>query len=116
MPQGQSNDMSVATRARGKELPPYGASVIQMLSGTRRPALFGGSIVVALDWRLGRRWPRIVLPPDQDPHAFHLAFLSGLSLVIAHRPGHRESHLKAALEAVAAAKPRKLDVIAVWSL
>ena len=92
-------------RRAAKPLPPYGRDIVKMLSRRVRPAMFGGAIVVSLDWSLGEEWPRIVLPRDQDPHAFYLDFLTGLHVVIVHRPGHPAHHVIEAQDAIKAVRP-----------
>lgn len=97
----------------GKRLPPYARPIVDMLRRRLRPVAFGGAIVVALAWDLGAAWPRIVLPPDVDPHDFDLAFLRGLDLLVIHRPGHSAAHLAATLTAIKAVRPHVVTVVAV---
>lgn len=78
-----------------------------------RPVIFGGAIVVSLDWRLGSGWPRIVLPPDVDPYSYNLDFLRGLDLLVVHRPGHPQDHLEMSVAAVKAAAPNVCAVVAL---
>ncbi len=100
-------------RARSRRLPPFGREIKAMVDARLRPVQFGGSVVVSLDWRLGTSWPRIVLPPDVDPHEFDLSFLRGLSLLVVYRPGHPAEHLAAALDAIHAAGPHEVAPIAL---
>ena len=98
-------------RHAGKPLPPFGRDIVQMLSHRVWPAMFGGAIVVSLDWSLGEECQRIVLPRDQDPHAFYLDFLAGLDVVIVHRPGHPAHHIAEAVDAINAARPHACVVV-----
>jgi hypothetical protein len=98
---------SVAHRAGTRRLPPFGNAIRAIVLAGRRPLEFGGAIAVCLDWKIGSCWPRIVLPPDQDPTTFDLSFLAGLHVLVFWRPGHSPDHIAAALEAVRAARPAK---------
>ena len=69
--------------SRAKRLPPFGREVRDMIFARRRPVLFGGAILVSLDWNLGACWsPRIVLPPDTEPTVFDLAYLRGCEILV----------------------------------
>ena len=71
-----------------------------MVAAGQRPQLFGGAIVAALDWDIGKAWPRFVLPPSDEPHAFRLDFCRGLDVLILFRPGHDAAHVNRAREAI----------------
>ena len=60
-----------------------------------------------------RRWPRVVLPKDHDPHEYNLEFLAGLDVLVVYRPNHPPQHVAAALEAVRAVQPHVCAAIAL---
>ena len=84
-----------------------------MVLAGRRPVMFGGGIVVSLDWQLGTGWCRIVLPPDTDPATYDLDFLAGLDILLVYRPDHPDWHREAAIAAVRAARPRVCAPVAL---
>jgi hypothetical protein len=89
--------------SRAKRLPPFGREVRDMIFARRRPVLFGGAILVSLDWHLGDCWsPRLVFPPDTAPAVFDLSYLRGCEILVIHRPEHPPSHVDATLGALRA--------------
>lgn len=69
-------------------LPPYGRALADMVGAGRRPQIFGGAIVAALDWDVAKAWPRFVLPATDDPRSFRLDFCRGLDVLVFYRPEH----------------------------
>ncbi len=103
---------TVAIRTR--RLPPFGREVRDMIFARRRPVLFGGAILVSLDWKLGDRWkPRLVLPPDTQPEVFDLSYLLGCEILVIHRPEHPLSHVTAVLAALRAVPVRLVINVAL---
>ena len=84
-------------------LPPYGRALADMISMGQRPQIFGGSIVAALEWSIGKRWPRFVLPLADDPYSFRLDFVQGLDVLLLYPPGHDAAHVNRARDAIVAA-------------
>jgi hypothetical protein len=74
-----------------------------MIGMGQRPQIFGGAIVAALEWNIGERWPRFVLPPTDDPYSFRLDFCQGIDVLLFYRPGHDAAHVNRARDAIAGA-------------
>ena len=98
--------ISAAVQRAAKPLPPFGDEIVEMFGRRVRPALFGGALVISLNWDLGAPWPRIVLPRDIDPYAYDLDFLRNRDLLVVHRPRHSADHVRAAAHAIHEVRPR----------
>ena len=64
------------------KLPPYGAQRM----AERERGLAPRWLCVALDWRLGHAWPRIVIPADLRIAELDLRFVAGVDCIIATYP------------------------------
>jgi hypothetical protein len=85
-----------------------------MIWARRRPVLFGGAIVVSLDWNVGSSWsPRIVLPADSNPEIFDLSYLRTCEVLVIHRPEHPHQHVTAVLAALRAVPVRVVTNVAL---
>jgi hypothetical protein len=69
-----------------------------MLHRGERPAILGGSIVVALDWDIAPHWPRVVVP--DDPGHYRLDWVRGLDLLLLLRRTHPYTHVAAVVRAL----------------
>lgn len=63
-------------------LPPYGKELAAMRQSGQAPAQ---DVVVALDWTLGKVFPRVVVPEDLPAEKIDLSFIAGLWVIIAYR-------------------------------
>ena len=64
-----------------KKFPPYGKKLDQL----RRTGLIPTNrVIVSTCWKLGRTYPRIVIPKNTEPAQFNFAYLAGLSVHIVH--------------------------------
>lgn len=63
-------------------LPPYGKALAAMRRAGQVPAQ---DVVIALDWALGKAFPRVVVPDDLPIENIDLTFIAGLWVIIAHR-------------------------------
>jgi hypothetical protein len=103
-----------AVQNRAKRLPPFGREVRDMIFARRLPVLFGGAILVSLDWNLGDCWsPRLVFPPDTPPSVFDLSYLRGCEILVIHRPEHPLSHVNATLAALRSVSVRRVVNVAL---
>ena len=87
-----------ATKTR-RRLPPGGVAVRDMIRARMRPKLFGGAIIVSLDWKLARHWPlTVTMPLDMDSAQFDVSYLRNVEVLVIHRPDHPAEHVAAVLK------------------
>jgi hypothetical protein len=84
-----------------------------MLARGRRPVLLGGAFAAALEWDLGRTWPRFVLPPGEPVAGFDLRFVAGVDVLVIHRPDHNAQHVRDCVEALRAHQAHLVVAIAL---
>ena len=87
-----------------RPLPPYGRAIVAMLDRHECPDILGGAIVAALEWDIGRHWPRVVIAGD--PAGYRLDFAAGLDWFVLARVGHDGSHVAAVVRALRSAGAR----------
>lgn len=67
-------------KTQGRRLPAYGRALIDaQRSGRNVPWL-----VLSLDWKLGRAFPRVVVPADMQITELDLRLVAGLECMVAH--------------------------------
>lgn len=62
-------------------LPAYGRELVE----AQRRGLNVPWLLIALDWNLGRAFPRVVIPADMPVHELDLRLVRGLGCMVAHR-------------------------------
>lgn len=66
------------------KLPAYGRKILEL---RRKGLVPKGRVIVSLDsWDYGKRYARVVVPPDVDPAALDFSFLAGLDVEIVWSP------------------------------
>lgn len=84
-----------------------------MLRAGRRAVLFGGGLVCALDWTIGRAWQRFVLPAGEPVDKFNLSFCAGIDVLVLHRPWADQAHVEGAMAALKVAGARLVVAVAL---
>ena len=70
---GKSND--------SRKLPAYGRAILD----AQRQGYSVPWLCIALDWNLGRAFPRVVIEADTQAHELDLRLVAGLGCMVAHR-------------------------------
>lgn len=64
-----------------RRLPAYGRELVE----AQRRGLNVPWLLIALDWNLGRAFPRVVIPADMPVYELDLRLVHGLGCMVAHR-------------------------------
>lgn len=76
--EAKNHKQNSSTPAR---LPAYGRAVLD----AQRHGLNVPWLCIALDWNLGRAFPRVVVTPDAQAHELDMRLVRGLGCMVAHR-------------------------------
>lgn len=63
------------------KLPAYGRAILD----AQRQGFNVPWLCIALDWNLGRAFPRVVVTPDTQAHELDMRLVRGLGCMVAHR-------------------------------
>ena len=66
---------------QGHRLPAYGRAILD----AQRQGFNVPWLCIALDWNLGRAFPRVVVTPDTPAHELDMRLVRGLGCMVAHR-------------------------------
>lgn len=66
---------------QGHRLPAYGRALLD----ARKQGYSVPWLCIALDWNLGRAFPRVVVTPDTPAHELDMRLVRGLGCMVAHR-------------------------------
>lgn len=72
---------------QGHRLPAYGRALLD----AQRQGYSVPWLCIALDWNLGRAFPRVVVTPDTQAHELDLRLVRGLGCMVAHRGESRRA-------------------------
>jgi hypothetical protein len=91
-------------RALCNRFPAFGKRLMdQRIAGQVPPF-----VVVAFDWNIGRKFPRVVIPDDLSLDDIELRFLAGLDVTLAYREKH-SSRVPELAQAILRVNPRILN-------
>lgn len=77
----QFNGRLMMRSRSSKRLPAYGRELVAAQHAGRNVPW----LLIALDWNLGRAFPRVVVTPDTPAHELDLRLVLGLGCMVAHR-------------------------------
>lgn len=76
-----NNGIAPIQNDQGRRLPAFGRELV----AAQRKGLNVPWLLIALDWNLGRAFPRIVVPVDIQARELDMRLVRGLGCMIAHR-------------------------------
>ena len=78
---GAARYINIEQDQHTKKLPAYGRAIFD----ARKRGYSVPWLCIALDWDLGRAFPRVVVTPDTQAHELDLRLVAGLGCMVAHR-------------------------------